>query len=448
MFTEAQIAAAIEAEVADWGRCWDDTDAETLERRRKFHRANAAAGQLGALKRYLGIVPVMAYRLEEAQDALKKLAKKAERYGTPAITWKIGETYQEERHTAEGRKYKVTMTDLILNGVGAPRVGQYTFLAKGEIVEGGAIVDTVPGEALPVGVRDRLGAGECDHCGNNRFRKYTYAVRRDDGHVSVVGHTCLRDFLGTDTPTSVAARFRFEQELRSFDDEFNGRGRPFPDSAEELLAVTSAVIRLWGWVPRSAPESAGSPTVERVVDLWYTRPVSKYRMDEHTKLNLALSDADFKFAQDVMDWVASPEAGDSDYIQNLRLILSTGAVEAKRRGYAVSAVAAYQRHLGKLEERRREAEAAPSVSSWQGAKGERMRGLELKVESARGIGGQWGDTVIYKFLDKAGNVYTWFASSSAELEIGQTVKLDATVKDHNEYKGVKETQLTRGKVHG
>ena len=72
MFTEAQLNAAIEAEVADWNRFNDDRDftpeeiEEQLEARRRFHRANIASNHLGVLKQYLGIIPVMAYRLPEA----------------------------------------------------------------------------------------------------------------------------------------------------------------------------------------------------------------------------------------------------------------------------------------------------------------------------------------------------------------------------------------------
>lgn len=444
MFSAEQINAAIEAEVADWSRGWDEQEPESLERRRAFHRANVAAGHLGVLKAYLGIVPVLAYRLEEAQDALKKLAKKAERYGTPRISWKLGERYEEERQSNSGRRYKVEMVDLILDDVPAPRVGTYTFLAKGEIVEGGAIVDTVPGKELPADVRSRLGAGACDHCGNNRFRKYTYAVQAEDGSVAVVGHTCLRDFLGTDTPASVAARFRFMAELKAFDEDFSGGRGSIPDNAQELLAVTAAAIRLWGWVPKSAPEHVGEPTAERIA-VWYLIAPNKYQKEEQVALEAAICDADYELASRVMEWIASDEAGDSDYIQNLRLILAPGAVEAKRRGYACSAVAAYQRHLGKLEERRKAAETV-AVSQWVGTKGERLRGLKLRLESAKGFSGQWGDTLLYKFKDDAGNIFTWFASGSAEIEIGAEVVLDATVKDHKEYNGGRETVLTRGKV--
>lgn len=97
-FTDEQIAAAIEAEVADWERFFSSGEPATdeeREARRRFHRANVSQGHLGELKRYLGVFPVLTYRLVDALDALKKLAKKAERYGTGRITWTVGQQYTE-----------------------------------------------------------------------------------------------------------------------------------------------------------------------------------------------------------------------------------------------------------------------------------------------------------------------------------------------------------------
>lgn len=59
--------------------------------------------------------------------------------------------------------------------------------------------------------------------------------------------------------------------------------------------------------------------------------------------------------------------------------------------------------------------------------------------------GEWGDTYLYKFLTADGNVFSWF-SSPRGLAQGDKVILTGTVKDHKEYKGIKETQLTRAKI--
>jgi hypothetical protein len=43
------------------------------------------------------------------------------------------------------------------------------------------------------------------------------------------------------------------------------------------------------------------------------------------------------------------------------------------------------------------------------------------------------------------NVYVWMTSARA-LEKGTVVRLDATVKKHEEYQGVKQTHLTRPSI--
>ena len=56
-----------------------------------------------------------------------------------------------------------------------------------------------------------------------------------------------------------------------------------------------------------------------------------------------------------------------------------------------------------------------------------------------------GTTILYKLKDIEGNDYSWFASNSI-FESSKTYIIKATVKAHNEYNGVKETQLTRAKI--
>ena len=59
----------------------------------------------------------------------------------------------------------------------------------------------------------------------------------------------------------------------------------------------------------------------------------------------------------------------------------------------------------------------------------------------------WGEMhTIYKFVDEAGNSLIWNTTSYTELETGKTYQLTGTVKEHNEYKGDKQTVLIRCKV--
>lgn len=391
-------------------------------------------------------ITILEGRLEEALEALTKLAKKAQRYGTPKITWTLGGTREEVRQDREGHKVRVLVRDITLNELEAPRVGDFRFIARLERTPAGTIIDSIPGEELPE--RFRHSTGECEHCKTDRARAHLFVVRSPEGELVQVGRTCLRDYMGTDTPASVAARFRFLREASEWSDEFGGHA-VFEDSALELLSVTHAAIRLWGWVPKSAPESAGKPTAFRVAAWFWCHPNDKAALADRDALRAAITEADRAEAQLVMDWVAGPEAGDSEYIHNLRMVLAPGVVTPKRRGIASSAVAAYQRHLGRLAEVQRRAAAdarAAEVSRHIGAVGERLKGLKVRCESARGFDGAYGTSILYKLVDGSGNVLSWFSSGGADMDPGQEYTLDATVKAHAEYRGVAETQLTRAKV--
>lgn len=86
-------------------------------------------------------------------------------------------------------------------------------------------------------------------------------------------------------------------------------------------------------------------------------------------------------------------------------------------------------------------------SDWQGEVGSR---LELYLHIDRKFQGEfsyakgmWGTTNNYMYLmsDEDGNKYKW--STGKSYEEGENVHFKATVKDHTEYKGIKQTVLTR-----
>lgn len=91
-------------------------------------------------------------------------------------------------------------------------------------------------------------------------------------------------------------------------------------------------------------------------------------------------------------------------------------------------------------------EAAPkSNSEFIGEIKQRLRDMEVVYVSCRTVEGYYGISLVYTF--KLGdNVLTWFCSGKGidpEIEVGETVLLTGTVKDHKEYNGVKQTYLNR-----
>lgn len=91
-------------------------------------------------------------------------------------------------------------------------------------------------------------------------------------------------------------------------------------------------------------------------------------------------------------------------------------------------------------------EAAPkSNSEFIGDIKQRLRDMEVVYTNCRTIESYYGVSLVYTF--KLGdNVLTWFCSGKGidpDIEVGETVLLTGTVKDHKEYNGVKQTYLNR-----
>ena len=66
---------------------------------------------------------------------------------------------------------------------------------------------------------------------------------------------------------------------------------------------------------------------------------------------------------------------------------------------------------------------------------------------------QYGMTYLYKMVDENGNVFIWYASKrfgkfdpDGAWEDFSQAKIKATIKDHTERDGVKQTVVTRCKV--
>lgn len=83
-----------------------------------------------------------------------------------------------------------------------------------------------------------------------------------------------------------------------------------------------------------------------------------------------------------------------------------------------------------------------SHSKYVGEVKERLRDLKVTLTAARSFDGFYGTSFIYTFA-YGENVLVWMTSSCKDVEVGDTLFLTGTVKEHKIYKGIKQTQLSR-----
>ena len=108
----------------------------------------------------------------------------------------------------------------------------------------------------------------------------------------------------------------------------------------------------------------------------------------------------------------------------------------------------------KIKEANQKAIASRSKSQHVGKAGDRIQ-IKATLTGFHSYKTQFGDMNIYTFTDIFNNVLVWKTSSYLDrivgdickpVQKGEMVELKATVKDHTEYQGIKQTVLTRCKV--
>ena len=94
------------------------------------------------------------------------------------------------------------------------------------------------------------------------------------------------------------------------------------------------------------------------------------------------------------------------------------------------------------------AAAQPKVDSeWIGEVGDKITNIKVQLVRKYTMDGKYGVTTLYGFQDENGNIINWWSSTFQEIEQGQwTTIIHATIKKLDEYKGVKQTVITRAKL--
>lgn len=98
----------------------------------------------------------------------------------------------------------------------------------------------------------------------------------------------------------------------------------------------------------------------------------------------------------------------------------------------------------KIEQATRVVDEEFATSNYIGTIGGKIE-VEVELSSITGYTSKFGDGHMYIFNNN-GNKIIWFTSSNPNMDNGSRYTITATVKKHDEYKGTKQTTVTRVKV--
>ena len=389
------------------------------------------------------------WKAAKAVASIDKANRRAERAGIEErFTYDLKTFEKRSTDPLTGLDKVEQMTTLRLNRPSVKHEGWEFTGALTWDEEVGMISRIVPGADLT----DRPDERTCDVCGQQRDRKDTYVVQRtnpDTGEREQmqVGSNCLTRFMGIKPAGLFMLEFDVDTSEGETEPPEGTRGAPdVRRDSRQVLAVALAVTKAHGWVSRSAAnaynEAGGSKiaTADRVAEVIRNSP----RTEEQRREIAAILTQAADMGDDADSLLAEIRDmdGDSEYATNMRAIASAETVGMRNMGMLVSAIAARQARIDR-EVRAKVGEG----SEFLGPPKTKIADLPVTIDSTKPISGYQGavNTLVLMHDDK-GNVIKWFATGEKDYEAGQRCTMKATVKENDEYQGVKQTVVTRAKL--
>jgi len=85
------------------------------------------------------------------------------------------------------------------------------------------------------------------------------------------------------------------------------------------------------------------------------------------------------------------------------------------------------------------------TSNWIGSVKERLD-ITMKIVMVRNVYSNWGGSVLIKGIANGSDVVSFFSQTITDAAVGEEIKIKGTVKELAEFKGEKQTTMTRVKI--
>lgn len=384
--------------------------------------------------------------MERLTKKLTRIANKCSKYGCEFKFEEVGETFRELKDEY-GDTYTARFVKVDVEGKAI--INNWQFVASVDHTDKGNIINRI-GE-IEVPEHYYTSKPVCEHCNSSRYRKNTYIVQNTmTGEFKQVGKSCLRDFTGGLSAEAAARYISYFEELIKGEAPYDGcHIEPYTE-VQEALQFIAETIRKFGYVKRQEYKRC---TADRAGDYYLVyhgricfpevRKVLKKEMEE---VNFDHNAPEvIEEVKKALEWIAGQEET-NNYMHNLKTACSHKYINSKHFGLLASLFPTYNRDLeiqAEKAERERQKASEAEKSQYVGQEKERIVIEVATITVLTRWDTQWGSCALYKIVDVNGNVYVWKTSGYVEQKV-KTIK--ATVKGHAEYRGVKQTEITRGKA--
>jgi hypothetical protein len=428
---------------------------------------------------------ILRERWEDFTAKVESLNRKAKKYGLAPATWEIvdehvtsevliGETRDD--HGVKQGVYGKRSARLVKLHAPELKIAGWTFIAKIEPMQGPRNKVSVVGKDVILPKTAWTTKMHCEHCAQTRNRNAVYLLENDKGTQKQVGSNCLADFLGHDASSAanaaegVARLFGDDGEF----DEFGsgGKGRDYVPTDYALQIILQRIDLDGGFISRAvADRDMKMSTSESVTGDLFGKEASM--MAARARANPGLvgrAAAVREWGQAIDDDEASP------FLQNAKALALADAIQPSETGMLAGMVSAYNRYVEEAarakQPRKNETIGKPGdkfgPADKKLTKKDRDAGVTMhpphtaKVTRIANVSGQWGDKQGIELVDEDGRTLMWWASGDTtydnadevhkrfgsdtlrRLHTGDVVNITGgSIKGHSEYRGTKQTTLTR-----
>lgn len=282
---------------------------------------------------------------------------------------------------------------------------------------------------------------KCDHCNSKRNnRKNLFVVyNKTTNEWKQVGKDCLKLYTGGLNAESVVSYLDGLTELEKYNG-IEASGNKVYYDINTVIMYAYNIIKKIGYYNSSCDIS----TKLLVSNVLFNKrdKAIKYVNKElkDGKFNVDLNKDDIyadnaDVVHDIIEYYKSLD-DNNEFIHNVKVLLNEGYTDSKGIGYLCYLPQGYITHKEKENEK---------FSEYFGEVGKRYKDIKISfVDVIASWNNQFGRTTVYKFIVEDGNVLVW--KTTTQIEEGNYSTISFTVKQHKEYKGVKQTEINRVRI--
>lgn len=326
------------------------------------------------------------------------------------------------------------------------QLGNYEVIAvlDHKAIEGNENLIHVIKEGITVPLQYRTVKSICEHCHSDRERNKTVLLQDDTGNIKQVGTTCIKEYTGIDGLDIISAYQDIHNIIidnNNLNADFDRIGNyPKYKSTFDYLSICIELINSEGYTKE--PTNNRQTTKNASWDLLE----KEYKASEQSK----------QLAHNVIDYFNNNTFDESqNFLNNIKLYLSQEYTKAS--GFIAYAYIAYQKQM-EYEAKKQAEQSNKKSSEYIGKIGDKIQ-IELTLKKRIAYETNYtyygGTSYIYIFEDNKGNQYKWNSAKFLEkivnneyiaINENDSLKLKGSIKALEEYKGTKQTVLTRCKV--